>query len=148
MYETLLLCITQPATTSQANRDNHAIVLLSKAHLTDVSQATQFSSVHIPRLPSGHNLTLLHKNRQQLSTKLEVQQWTLNQCLSVCCTSIHSMTSRLEHHPIAKRDWFSGKILRCHPSSVGEPWVRFPDHAFFLTGDELCSPNVGFFLST
>ncbi|KAI5458168.1 hypothetical protein BGZ63DRAFT_427437 [Mariannaea sp. PMI_226] len=29
----------------------------------------------------------------------------------------------------SKRDWFSGKILRCHPSSVGEPWVRFPDHA-------------------
>ncbi|KAH7272809.1 hypothetical protein B0J15DRAFT_482875, partial [Fusarium solani] len=28
-----------------------------------------------------------------------------------------------------KRDWFSGKILRCHSSNVGEPWVRFPDHA-------------------
>jgi hypothetical protein len=28
-----------------------------------------------------------------------------------------------------KRNWFSGKILRCHPSNVGEPWVRFPDYA-------------------
>ena len=31
-----------------------------------------------------------------------------------------------------KRNWFSGKILRCHPSNVGEPWVRFPDHASLL----------------
>ncbi|KAL7963698.1 hypothetical protein V8C34DRAFT_5264 [Trichoderma compactum] len=30
---------------------------------------------------------------------------------------------------LSKRNWFSGKILRCHPSSVGEPWVRFPDYA-------------------
>ncbi|KAH6963661.1 hypothetical protein DER45DRAFT_553853, partial [Fusarium avenaceum] len=28
-----------------------------------------------------------------------------------------------------KRNWFSGKILRCHLSNIGEPWVRFPDYA-------------------
>src|SRR5690349_14652725 len=28
-----------------------------------------------------------------------------------------------------QRNWFSGKILRCHSSNVGEPWVRFPDYA-------------------
>ena len=36
-----------------------------------------------------------------------------------------------------KRDWFSGKILRCHPSNVGEPWVRFPDHARLFLFDLL-----------
>ena len=37
---------------------------------------------------------------------------------------------QMSHIYNTTRNWFSGKILRCHSNSVGEPWVRFPDYAF------------------
>jgi hypothetical protein len=39
---------------------------------------------------------------------------------------------------IAPRNWFSGKILRCHSSSVGEPRVRFPDYALVASSRSFC----------
>ncbi|EEU41666.1 uncharacterized protein NECHADRAFT_87610 [Fusarium vanettenii 77-13-4] len=50
--------------------------------------------------------------------------------LSRFCNSLHQQsTTKWITTPQQQRNWFSGKILRCHSSNVGEPWVRFPDYA-------------------
>ncbi|KAJ0149351.1 hypothetical protein HZ326_8034 [Fusarium oxysporum f. sp. albedinis] len=56
------------------------------------------------------------------SIGLSAQSWYLR--------NEQNITLAIKFSTIQERNWFSGKILRCHSSSVGEPWVRFPDYAF------------------
>lgn len=90
---------------------------------TILRNQSSFMLARVSRSTNYHRIAIL---------TLAAMLAALNQGTDVRCSrkSVCQQNTKLQQLP--QRDWFSGKILRCHPSNVGEPWVRFPDHAFLL----------------
>ncbi|KAH7250643.1 hypothetical protein B0J15DRAFT_46966 [Fusarium solani] len=95
----------------------------------------QFTRQRLARLFSGRLGTCSADNRIALNTKNSSK---LHQVFPITIDPISKPTFQ---QTTTARDWFSGKILRCHSCNVGEPWVRFPDHA--LLSQQSISSVIG-----